>query len=436
MILQHSTAHHVDAIVIGAGVLGLSVARTLAKTMKKEVLILERSDAFGSGTSSRNSEVIHAGLYYPSNSMKAKMCVRGRELLYEYCQERGVEYKKIGKLIVASSREQYDSKLMEIKYRGEMNGVPNLKLLSQNEVQMMEPEVNCFGALYSPETGVVDSHGLMLSLLGEAEDHGATLAYNANVDHIEYQNHNGNDHRGPFLVRSQNMDLTCDILINCAGLFAGHISKTLFGNNNQMNASPSPALEEKSSIDKSHSYEQSTRSFIPTRQYYAKGNYYRLQNQKNPFHHLIYPVPEPGGLGVHGTIDLGGNCRFGPDVEWISHKIKNPDNIDLDVNSQQITKFYDEIRKYWPNLQDGNLAPDYAGIRPKLDHPFILQEELKNNNLSSATPVVAGNGDFVIQGEKVHGMTGYIHMMGIESPGLTSSLAIAEKIANILTNSR
>ena len=412
-----SAAHHVESIIIGAGVVGLSCARALARK-GKEVLVFERESVIGSGTSSRNSEVIHAGLYYPPNSLKAELCVRGRKLLYEFCQERNVEYSKIGKLIVANSVEQYESNLMEIKARGEANGVENLRLLSRQDVHRFEPEVECYGALYSPETGVLDSHGFMLSLLADAENHGTTLALNTQVDNV-YNHHTD----GTFIVQSEDMDLSCDILVNCAGLFAGHIAAPLFSTKS---STPNSPLSLYSSITSSG---QTISTYTPTQQYYAKGNYFRLQNQKNPFHHLIYPIPEPGGLGVHATIDLGGYCRFGPDVEWISPDFQNPDTIPLQVDPRRADKFYNQIRQYWPNLKDGNLVPDYAGLRPKVDHPFLTQNMNEQENRHN----VVGNKDFVVQGVKEHGIEGYIHFMGIESPGLTSSLALAERMLLLLS---
>ena len=339
--------------------------------------------------------MIHAGIYYPQNSLKSLLCVRGRKLLYDYCENYNIDYKNTRKLVVATSLAQYQSNLPSIKKSGEDCGVTSLTILSRDDVKYLEPEVECYGALLSPETGVLNSHEYMISLLGEAENHGAVLALNTKVDCVS------SDLNG-FTVQSDGIDLKCDILINGAGLFAGHIAFQLFHNMSTLNSVQS--------INPSNSI---------NRQYFAKGNYYRLVNQKNPFHHLIYPIPEKGGLGVHATIDLGGNCRFGPDVEWIDPSITDPDNIALNVDPTRANEFYEQVRKYWPNLKDGNLAPDYAGIRPKLGHPDH-----------------SGKGmyaDFLIEGEKNHGIKGFVNLMGIESPGLTSSLAIAEKVVQLLS---
>lgn len=425
--MSATVAHRIEAVVIGAGVLGLACARALAMA-GKEVIILERESIIGSGISSRNSEVVHAGLYYPNKSLKAQLCVRGRELLYDYCQERKIEYSKIGKLIVATSPEQLQSQILNIKTLGESNGVPNLKLLSKEDVRIAldETEVNCHGALFSPETGVVDSHQFMMSLLGDVEHYGAMLALNSCVDDIFLQNNNQKGRTNGIYVKSNNTTLHCDILVNCAGLFAGHIGNhLLFSRQKQQNCGRSA---NSSNIGSGSIHGSIATHNTPTQQFYAKGNYYRLEGQKTPFRHLIYPVPEPGGLGVHATIDLGGNCRFGPDVEWIDPYIKDPDDIDLTVDPTRADLFYEQVRKYWPGLKDGALAPDYAGIRPKLEHLSLHQDDNDKSALSRGLKAA----DFLIHGEKQHGIKGYIHLMGIESPGLTSSLAIGEKVMHLL----
>lgn len=351
------------------------------------------------GTSSRNSEVIHAGIYYPKSSQKAKLCVKGKHMLYEYCTSRNIPFEKKGKLIVATNESQRKIELPKLFESARFNGVNDLCLVSNEDVihQFGESEIVCHGALYSPSTGVVDSHSLMVSLLADAENSGsATLALNTNVDQVKVKN-------GKLIVTTKDMELSCDALVNCAGLHAGDISQMVFDSIDENDWNPKNKCKEISS----------------TRQYFAKGNYYRLQGQKSPFHHLIYPVPEKGGLGVHATIDLGGNTRFGPDVEWISEDIVNADEIDMNVNPERSKVFYDEVRKYWPGLKDDSLVPDYCGIRPKLGHP---------SNVDG--PSI--KADFHIQGEKHHGISGFVNLVGIESPGLTSSLAIAESVRQML----
>ena len=386
-----TAAYHVNTVVVGAGVVGLAAARAIAAS-GLETIILEKENAFGQGTSSRNSEVIHAGIYYPPQlqPLKARLCVRGKEMLYDYCAEHSVPHKRIGKLIVATDESQLQTNLPSIIERANANGVTDLRLISKEEAEDMEPEVVCHGAILSPSTGIVDSHTLMLEFLGDAERNGASLALNSVVQNVTVANEG--IHKGSLLVETEEMTLSCDNLVNCAGLFAHKISsmihKSLISDGNEA-AAP--------------------------KQYFAKGNYYKLEGQKGPFSHLIYPVPEPGGLGVHATIDLGGSTRFGPDVEWLEG-IVDPDDIDLSVDPKRADSFYDAIRKYWPNLQDNGLVPDYAGIRPK----------------SAPKGSSQANGDFVISGPKSHKIDGFIDLIGIESPGLTSSMAIAEEIVRII----
>lgn len=362
----------VDAVVIGAGVVGLACARALAMR-GCETLILERHDAFGTETSARNSEVIHAGLYYPSGSLKAQLCVAGNQLLYDFCATHGVAHRRCGKLIVATSPAQ-EARLHDLLVQGQSNGVAGLQMLAAEEARQLEPELLCNAALLSQTTGIIDSHGLMLSILGDAERQGATLAL-----------------RSPFfggeltstgiaieVGETEIMQLRTSILINSAGLHACRVAASLEGFASQ---------------------------HIP-KAFLAKGNYYSHASRV-PFSHLVYPVPEPGGLGVHLTLDLGGQARFGPDVEWISA-------FDYNVNPARAERFYSEVRRYWPGLRDGSLQPAFCGIRPKISGPGDLA------------------ADFLIQGPDTHGVSGLVNLFGIESPGLTSSLAIAEQVASMV----
>lgn len=361
-----------DCIVIGAGVIGLAVARSLALA-GREVLILEAGDAIGAGTSSRNSEVIHAGIYYPGGSLKARFCVTGREALYDYCTERGVAHKRIGKLIVATSEDQIPT-LHALDAQARANGVDNLRWLDARAARRLEPEVHAVAALLSPATGIVDSHALMLAYLGEAEDHGATLALHAPVTGGRSSSEGLVLHVGG----AAPMALCCRIAVNCAGLAAQTVARSIDG--------VAPAS-------------------VP-RAYFAKGCYYAL-NGPTPFSRLIYPVPEPGGLGVHLTLDLGGQARFGPDVEWV-------ESLDYTVPADRADRFHAAIRSYYPGLKDGALRPDYAGIRPKVNGPGETA------------------GDFLIHDSRTHGATGLINLYGIESPGLTASMAIAAEVLDRL----
>ena len=351
-----------DAVVVGGGVVGLAVARALAQS-GREVVILEAEDAIGTHTSSRNSEVIHAGIYYPKGSLKARTCVAGKELLYEYCVAHGVPHRRSGKLIVATSQEQV-GELESIQKKAHANGVTDVVWMTREQVQALEPEISCVAGLYSPSTGIIDSHALMLAYLGDAEERGAMLALKTHLLGAQVS-------ADGFVVHSDQMDVACNVLVNSAGLRA-----------------PSVA----------HGIEGFPKKFIP-KEFYAKGNYYSL-SRKAPFSRLVYPVPEPGGLGVHVTLDLAGQARFGPDVEWV-------ERIDYQVDPKRSERFYAAIRKYWPGLPDGALAPGYAGIRPKTAGP------------KEPAP------DFEVQGPSVHGVPGLVHLFGIESPGLTASLALA-----------
>jgi len=358
----------VDAVVVGAGVVGLAIARKLALS-GLEVVLLEAADAIGTETSSHNSGVIHAGIYYARESLKARLCVHGKELLYRYCEQREIPYRRTGKLIVATSQAQRD--ILEALIRqGEENGVGDLKYLSAAEAARLEPNINAISALYSPSTGIVDSAALMLSYLGELESAGGILALNAPVKRVEVQD------RG-FLVDiggAGPMRLGTELLVNSTGL---HM------------------------VDSLENIEGFPERCIPTL-YFAKGNYFSLSGPA-PFSHLIYPVPEVAGLGIHATLDLGGQVRFGPDVEWI-------DRPDYEVSYGRLDAFYEAIASYFPAIDRNRITPDYAGIRPKLSPP-------------DGAP-----SDFVIQGEATHGIAGMINLLGIESPGLTASLAIAEEI--------
>jgi L-2-hydroxyglutarate oxidase LhgO len=360
-----------DAVVIGAGVVGLAVARALAQA-GREVVILEAEDAIGTHTSSRNSEVIHAGIYYPKGSLKARSCVAGKELLYEYCVAHGVPHRRSGKLIVATNEEQI-VELENIQKRAHANGVTDVVWMTQAQVLALEPELSCVAGLYSPSTGIIDSHALMLAYLGDAEAHGAMLALKSKLTRAETADDG-------FILHVEDADpIKTNVLVNSAGLRAPTVATLIEG--------------------------------YPTekapRELYAKGNYYSL-TRKAPFSRLVYPVPEPGGLGVHVTLDLAGQARFGPDVEWI-------ERIDYQVDPKRSERFYAAIRKYWPGLPDSALAPGYAGIRPKTAGP------------GEPAP------DFEIQGPRRHGVPGLVHLFGIESPGLTSSLALAEEVAGQLS---
>jgi len=360
----------VDAVVMGAGVVGLAVARALA-LQGREVWLLEAENAIGTGTSSRNSEVIHAGIYYPQGSLKARLCVDGKNQLYAYAAERGIGYSRCGKLIVATHAAQVPQ-LQAIIAKAAANGVPDLVLLTREEAQAMEPELNCVAAVLSPSTGIVDSHAFMLALQGDLENAGGLVALNSPVA-------SGNCGADVITVVTQDgTELQTSLLINAAGLYAQTLARRFTG------------------LDAAH---------VPP-SHYAKGNYFTLAG-RSPFDRLIYPVPEAAGLGVHLTLDLGGQAKFGPDVEWVN----SPD--DLVVDAARGEAFYAEVRKYWPGLQDGALTAGYAGIRPKIQGP----EEAAR--------------DFLIQGQSEHGIQGLINLFGIESPGLTSALALGAHVAQM-----
>jgi L-2-hydroxyglutarate oxidase LhgO len=364
----------VECVVVGAGVVGLATARALALT-GCEVLVLERADTIGFETSSRNSEVIHAGLYYPAGSLKARCCVAGRERLYAYCQLHGVPHAQIGKLIVAAEESEIPG-LDRIDRAARANGVTDLQWLTASEAQRLEPALRCAAALLSPSTGIVDSHALMLAFQGEAGAAGAMVVL-----------------RTPVLsgrVRAEGFDLAiggdeptalrCRLLVNAAGLHATALARSIEG---------------------------VPRETIPPA-YFCRGVYFSLAGQA-PFRRLVYPIPAPGGLGVHITLDLAGQARFGPDVEWISA-------IDYRVDPGRSQAFYAAIRTYWPGLRDGALQPGYAGIRPKISGP--------------KDPAV----DFRVQGPEAHGVPGLVNLYGIESPGLTASMALADEVVRQLAS--
>ncbi len=359
-----------DAVVIGAGVVGLAVARALAMA-GREVVILEAEDAIGTHTSSRNSEVIHAGIYYPKGSLKARACVEGRQLLYEYCVAHGVPHKRSGKLIVATDGSQVEE-LEKIQARAHANGVTDVVRMTRAQALALEPELSCVAALYSPSTGIIDSHALMLAYLGDAEAHGAMLALKSPFERAEVRA-NG------FVLTVAGADpVHANVVVNSAGLRAPSVAKNMTG----------------------------YRAQLAPGEFYAKGNYYSL-TRRAPFTRLVYPVPEPGGLGVHVTLDLAGQARFGPDVEWVE-RIGGKE--DYAVDPRRAERFYAAIRRYWPALPEGALAPGYAGIRPKTTGP------------GAPAP------DFQIQGPAAHGVPGLVHLFGIESPGLTASLALADAV--------
>lgn len=353
---------------------GLATARALALG-GREVLVVEQHAAIGMETSSRNSEVIHAGLYYPTGSLKARLCVQGRDALYEYCRERGIPHQRCGKLIVATAEAQLP-KLRQIHEQAIANGCNEVVSLSAQQARELEPELSCVGALSSPSTGIIDSHAYMLALQGDAENAGAVFAFDSRVCAARLASD-----MMVLSVRTSDgseMEIATDLLVNCAGLWAPHVARLIEG----LDQRPTP------------------------RAWFAKGNYYSLAG-KSPFSRLVYPVPEPGGLGVHLTLDLGGQARFGPDVEWLDTP---GGELDYRVAPERADRFYREIRAYWPELPDAALQPAYSGVRPKISGP--------------GEPAA----DFLFCS---HGSPHYLGLYGIESPGLTAALAIAGHAATL-----
>ncbi len=361
-----------DTVIAGAGVIGLAVARAMAMR-GHEVIVAEREMLIGSHTSSRNSEVIHAGIYYPKGSLKARACVEGKHALYAYCEAHNVPHRRCGKFIVATNDAQV-AELEGIRERAANNGVGDLEMIGREAALAAEPELDCRAALVSPSTGIIDSHGLMLSYRGDAEAHGAMIAFGTSIKRVEITGQGFRVHtRG-----DEDAVIEARRFVNAAGLFAPGLAALIEG----LEAAHVPAA------------------------HYCKGNYYSLASRA-PFSRLIYPVPEKAGLGVHLTIDLGGQARFGPDTEWV-------DGIDYAVDPARADKFYAAIRQYWPGLRDGALTPAYSGIRPKLG------------------PEGTAAADFIIDGPEAHGVPGLVNLFGIESPGLTSSLYLGDAVADAL----
>jgi L-2-hydroxyglutarate oxidase LhgO len=372
--LRGKTTSHgerVDCVVVGAGVLGLAAAGALARA-GREVIVLEANAAIGTEISSRNSGVIHAGIYYPKDSVKARACVTGKKSLYAFCEAYGVAHQRIEKLLVATDESQLPL-LRSYQERAAGNGVDDLRYLTAAEARALEPEVRCSGALLSPSTGILDVHAYMLALQGDAEEFGAVIAFNTPLL-------GGRVGTGETVVEAggeQAATLACRLLVNCAGLGAQAVAGSIDG---------------------------FPEARVP-RLYLAKGNYFSL-NRASPFRRLIYPMPVGAWLGVHSVLDMGGRCKFGPDIHWVNA-------VEYDVDAAQAEAFYPAIRRYWPDLPDGALQPDYAGLRPKLYR-------------EGETP-----RDFLIQGPDDHGVAGIINLFGIESPGLTASLAIADEVAQM-----
>ena len=369
--------HHFDCAVIGAGVVGLAIARELALA-GREVVILEAEQTFGTQTSARNSEVIHAGISYPATSLKARLCVQGKNALYQYCAERGIGHARVGKLIVATETGDLAGLQGYVK-RARDAGVGDLRMIDQHELADLEPEVLASGAVLSPSTGIVDSHGLMLALLGDAENAGAMLIANSPVLGGEITS----DGIVLRLGGAQQTEIQCAHVVNSAGLYAARVAASL------------------KPLDKRH---------VP-RIHYARGRYYTMSGA-SPFRHLVYPVTREATMRVHVTLDLAGQCRFGPDLEWI-------DEVDYHFGDEREALFYAGIRRYYPNLRDGTLQPGYTGIRPRLAGPDA--------------PLHSGAEDFRIEDASHHGAQGLVNLFGIESPGLTSALALGAYVRDQVT---
>ena len=367
-----------EAVVIGAGIVGLAVARALAQA-GRGVVILEKNARISEETSARNSEVIHAGIYYPKASLKADLCVEGRKQIYAFCESHDVPHKRLGKLIVATRADQHQD-LAAIHQKAADNGVTDLQPLSKAQIGALEPDLSATGGLLSPSTGIIDSHAYMLALLGDAEAAGASLVREAEVTFVTRR---GDGYRLAVRNAGETMTLETSLLVNCAGLWASRVARLI---------------------------EPLDPMFVPPT-FLAKGNYATL-NTRSPFRHLVYPVPEVGGLGVHLTLDMGGAARFGPDVEWLEND--DPARIDYAVSQAVPARFAPRIAAYWPKITEAMLTPGYSGVRPKIG--------------GRENP----NADFRIDGPAVHGLGGLVNLFGIESPGLTASLAIAGKVEEML----
>jgi L-2-hydroxyglutarate oxidase LhgO len=361
-----------QVLVVGAGVVGLAVARAAAMA-GHEVIVAEREAAIGTGVSSRSSEVIHAGLYYPTGSKRAFHCARGRRMLYELCASHGVPHRKCGKLVVATDAEEA-RRLESILVQARINGVEGVEMIDAATARRLEPALACCLAMRSPETGIVDSHRYMLALQGDLEDRGGVIAFNTAIERLA---RTGGGWRVDFGGREAQA-ITVDAVVNAAGLGAQRLARATEG----YAAERVPPL------------------------HLGKGSYFGYAGRP-VFSRLIYPVPIPGGLGVHVTLDLSGRMRFGPDVEWVAQE-------SYDLDAERAAAFYARIRDYWPGLPDNSLVPDYCGIRPKLTGP-------------GEPPA-----DFLIEGPGDHGLPGLVHLFGIESPGLTSALSLAEEVENYL----
>ena len=361
-----------DCVVVGGGVIGLAIGRSLALA-GREVVVLEAESEVGMHTSSRNSEVIHAGIYYGDDTLKARLCVQGKAMLYEYCEERHIPFKRIGKLVVAYDESEID-KLYAIQAQATRNAVTDLRMVDEGEVRNLEPAVKCKVGLLSPSTGIIDSHSLMISLQADIEAHHGSVLTHSRVSDVDIVS-------GGFrlAVDDTNEKFRCNTLVNSTGLFATEFAKSITG------LEPSTVCEQR----------------------LAKGHYFAYQG-KSPFNHLVYPLPTDGGLGVHATNDMGGSARFGPDVDWIK-------SLDYSFDESRKNRFAEAIKKYFPDLDESKLVPAYTGIRPKLTGPGEVA------------------ADFVIQGEAIHGVRQLVSLFGIESPGLTSSLAIGDYVNDLLS---
>jgi len=369
MNVAMSGVARMQVLVVGAGVVGLAVARAAA-IAGHDVVVAEVTSGIGTGVSSRNSEVIHAGLYYPTGSRRAYHCPRGRRMLYEFCASHGVPHRKCGKLVVATNADEI-GRLAAVHKQAQTNGVEGVEIIDAGAAKRLEPALACVAAMHSPETGIIDSHRFMLALRGDLEDRGGMVAFASLIERLKPRAGGGWD---AALAGSERQWLSFDAVVNCAGLGAQRLARATEG----------------------YPAERVPRLVL------AKGNYFGFTGRP-VFSRLIYPVPVPGGLGVHVTLDLAGRMRFGPDVEWIERE-------DYDVDPSRALAFYQRIRDYWPGLPDGSLVPDYCGIRPKLTGP--------------GEPAA----DFLIEGPAQHGLVRIVHLFGIESPGLTCALSLAQEV--------